>query len=40
MKDERNHDHAPQDEALVPDLTNAEEARKAFIVSEILQRKY
>ncbi len=27
-------------DSLIPDLTDPQEARKAFIASEILQRKY
>lgn len=34
----KNQDTEKND--LVPDLTDAEEARKAFIASEIFQRKY
>lgn len=29
-----------QESALLPDLSDAEEARKAFIASEIFNRKY
>jgi hypothetical protein len=34
------HEHLPEDNHLTPDLTNIEEARKAFIANEIFNRKY
>lgn len=33
-------EHLPEDTPLTPDLTNVEEARKAFIANEIFNRKY
>lgn len=40
MKKEQQEHIAEVEETLLPDLTDADEARKAFIVSEILNRKY
>ena len=42
MKNEEQHkkNEEQQNTSLIPDLSDAEEARKAFIASEIFNRKY
>jgi hypothetical protein len=35
-----NKENRQEQESVLPDLTNVEEARKAFIASEIFNRKY
>ncbi len=40
MTKEKMTTNEDQNTSLLPDLTNAEEARKAFIANEIFNRKY
>ncbi len=36
----KQHQQMPEETNLIPDFTNIEEARKAFIASEIFNKKY
>ena len=41
MNELNKHNHRPANEVdVIPDLRDAEEARKAFIAGEIFNRKY
>ena len=40
MEEEKTTKNDEQNTSLIPDLTNVDEARKAFIANEIFNRKY